>query len=191
MPLFHVEDLRADDPNAFAQAVRVLVDAFAPIGWPDGIEAARTEVRESLEPGRVSLVARDEARQVIGWIGGLHEYARVWELHPLAVAPGQQRLGVGRALVAALEERVAALGGVTLRLGTDDNRLVETGWGRTSLFGADLYPDPLKHLRAIRNLRGHPYEFYLACGYAITGVVPDANGLGQPDILMAKRVGRD
>ena len=42
---------------------------------------------------------------------------------------------------------------------------------------------------AVRNLRGHPYEFYQRCGFTIVGVVPDANGLGKPDILLAKRVG--
>jgi hypothetical protein len=25
-------------------------------------------------------------------------------------------------------------------------------------------------------------------GYTITGVVPDANGIGKPDILMSKRI---
>ena len=94
--------------------------------------------------------------------------------------------------MAALEARVAALGGLTVRLGTDDEPLVETGRGRTSLFGIDIYRgEPLKHLSAIRNLGGHPFEFYLACGYAIVGVIPDANGLGAPDILMAKRVGQE
>jgi len=33
-----------------------------------------------------------------------------------------------------------------------------------------------------------PFEFYQKCGFVIVGVVPDANGLGKPDILMAKRV---
>lgn len=183
-----IEDLRADDPDGFEQTVRVLMAAFAPIGWPESLDGARTEVRESLEPGRVSLVARDESGAILGWVGGLHEYARVWELHPLAVAPSAQRRGVGRALVAVLEARVSALGGLTLRLGTDDMHLVETGKGRTSLADVDLYIDPLKHLSTIRNLHEHPYEFYLACGYAIVGVMPDANGIGEPDIFMAKRV---
>jgi aminoglycoside 6'-N-acetyltransferase I len=43
-------------------------------------------------------------------------------------------------------------------------------------------------IAAIRNLKRHPYEFYHKQGYAIVGVIPDANGLGKPDIMMAKRV---
>lgn len=189
MQPIHIEDLSADDLDRIDQTTRVLLDAFQPIGWPASVDAARSKVAESLEPGRLSLIALDEAGTVVGWVAGLHEYARVWELDPLGVAPGRQGQGVGRALVAALEQRVAALGGLTLRLGTDDNRLVETGGGRTSLFGIDLYKgEPLTHLSGIRNLGGHPYEFYLACGFAIVGVVPDARSLGEPDILMAKRV---
>jgi len=42
----------------------------------------------------------------------------------------------------------------------------------------------------IRNLGRHPYEFYQKLGYVIVGVIPDANGLGKPDILMAKSVAR-
>ncbi|TAK74808.1 MAG: GNAT family N-acetyltransferase [Dehalococcoidia bacterium] len=191
MSEIHIDDLDAADDALVEQTARVLFEAFQAVtDWLTDIEAARAEVRESLEPGRLSLVARDEAGAVLGWIGGQHEYARVWELHPLAVSPPQQRRGVGQALVAALEARVAALGGLTLRLGTDDEAVPGTGTGRTSLFGVDLYEgEPLKHLLGIRNLRGHPYEFYLACGFAIVGVVPDANGRGEPDILMARRVG--
>lgn len=191
MPPLHIEDLDAADDALVEATARVLFEAFRPVtAWLPDIEAAWAEVRESFEPGRLSLVARDEAGTILGWVGGLHEYARVWELHPLAVAPTQQRRGIGRALVAALEGRVAERGGLTLRLGTDDEIVPGTGEGRTSLFGVDIYKgEPLKHLSVIRNLRGHPYEFYLACGFAIVGVVPDANGPGAPDILMAKRVG--
>jgi|TARA_B100002003_G_C14066615_1_gene513268 aminoglycoside 6'-N-acetyltransferase I len=107
----------------------------------------------------------------------------VWELYPLVVKPVSQGMGVGAALVADLEECIAARGGVTVTLGSDD----ETGL--TSLSGIDLYPDITEHIRNIRNLNRHPYEFYQKQGYVITGVVPDANGWGKPDIMMSKRIG--
>jgi len=44
--------------------------------------------------------------------------------------------------------------------------------------------------RRIRNLHGHPYEFYEKLGYTVVGVLPDANGPGKPDIFMAKRARR-
>ncbi len=40
----------------------------------------------------------------------------------------------------------------------------------------------------LRDVRGHPFEFYRKCGFVVVGLVPDANGFGKPDILMAKRV---
>jgi len=40
----------------------------------------------------------------------------------------------------------------------------------------------------IKNLQQHPFEFYQLLGFEIVGLVPDANGFGKPDILMAKRV---
>jgi aminoglycoside 6'-N-acetyltransferase I len=43
-------------------------------------------------------------------------------------------------------------------------------------------------VKNIQNFKGHPYEFYQKMGYVITGVVPDANGRGKPDIMMSKRV---
>ena len=67
-------------------------------------------------------------------------------------------------------------------LGSDDEDAL------TSLGGVDLYPNPLDHLAQIKNLHGHPYEFYQKLGFVIVGVMPDANGFGKPDIYMAKRV---
>lgn len=58
----------------------------------------------------------------------------------------------------------------------------------TSLAGADLYNHFWEQVQNIRNLKRHPYEFYQKLGYIITGVVPDANGPGKPDIILSKRV---
>jgi aminoglycoside 6'-N-acetyltransferase I len=69
-----------------------------------------------------------------------------------------------------------------LVLGADDEN------GRTSLGGMDLYPDVLGKLRSVQNRGSHPFEFYLRVGYHLVGVIPDANGFGKPDILMAKRI---
>jgi aminoglycoside 6'-N-acetyltransferase I len=79
--------------------------------------------------------------------------------------------------------QVRQRGALTIRLGTDDE------FGGTTLYGADVYPNICEHIAAIRNVANHPYEFYQKCGYVIVGLIPDANGFGKPDILMAKRVG--
>jgi aminoglycoside 6'-N-acetyltransferase I len=90
---------------------------------------------------------------------------------------------MGRALVADLERIAAARGAMTLIVGSDDEV------GLTSLSGIELYPDPLEHLARLEDRGGHPFPFYAKCGFVVTGVVPDANGFGQPDIQMAKRIG--
>jgi aminoglycoside 6'-N-acetyltransferase I len=179
-----ITDLQPDDTAAIEQAAQALVDGFrehAPDAWPDLLEA-RSEVQQALASGKVCRVARDADGTVLGWVGGQHSYARVWELHPLVVAPAAQRRGIVRALVADLEAQVRQRGGLTILLGSDD----ETDM--TTLSGIDLYPEVWPHVANIRNLRDHPFEFYQKCGFVIVGVVPDTNGLGKPDILMAKRV---
>jgi GNAT superfamily N-acetyltransferase len=179
-----ITDLQPEDTAAVEQAAHALVVGFreqAPDAWRD-LAAARAEVEEALEPGKLCRVARDADGTLLGWVGGHLFYARVWELHPLVVIPSAQRRGIGRALVADLEAQVWQHGGLTLLLGSDD----ETDM--TTLSGVDLYPDVWPHIRNIRNLRGNPFAFYQKCGFVIVGVVPDANGRGKPDILMAKRV---
>lgn len=184
--LFHITDLAALGEVEQHQAAAVIVAAFAQ-SWPMTLDDGLGDVRESLTPGRVSRVALDRAGAVIGFVAAIPQYGEPpqvtgWELHPLAVDPAWQGRGVGRALVADLERQVAALGAVTLFAESDDTS------DATSLSGKDLYDDPLGHLRAIRNLRGHPYEFYQRCGFVLVGVIPDANGFGRPDIILAKRV---
>lgn len=180
-------DLRPDDEAAIRQVAALLVEGFKehwPNAWPD-MQTALETVRESFGADRVSRVAVGERGVVLGWIGGISQYdGNVWELHPLVVRPDRQRRGIGRALVADLEERVRERGGLTISLGTDDED------NMTTLSGVDLYPNVFEHIARIRNQRGHPYEFYQKLGFVIVGVLPDANGPGKPDIYMAKRVGR-
>jgi aminoglycoside 6'-N-acetyltransferase I len=59
----------------------------------------------------------------------------------------------------------------------------------TSLSDVDLYGDIPRYLKEIRDLGNqHPFLFYQKLGYAVTGVLPDANGAGRPDIFMSKRL---
>lgn len=47
-----------------------------------------------------------------------------------------------------------------------------------------------RHIRELRGVgRSHPFLFYRKLGYVVTGVMPDANGRGRPDIYMSKRLG--
>lgn len=181
---FVIRDLRSDESEAIRQIAEMLVESFRehwPTAFPTLDEALET-VEEGFAEGQISRIAVTDDGRVLGWIGGLHSYAEVWELHPLVVRVDQQHKGIGRALVADLEDLVCRRGGLTLMLGTDDED------GMTTLSGVDLYPDVWHHIAQIRNLKGHPYEFYQKLGYHIVGVVPDANGFGKPDIVMAKRL---
>jgi aminoglycoside 6'-N-acetyltransferase I len=175
----------ANDDGVVRQVAELLIDGFRDSG-SDGwttLESALAEAHQSLGENRISRVAIDESDNVLGWIGGIQEYGgNVWELHPLVVRIDCRKKGIGRALVEDFEKQVKIRGGVTIHLGTDDEN------NRTSLGGIDLYPNVVDHLLEIKNLREHPFEFYQKLGFVITGVIPDANGFGKPDIFMAKRV---
>ena len=167
-----------------AQCARILREAFDPIDAFSEEGEAEAEVESFLTvPERFALAALD-GEVVLGLIGGIDTYSHAAELHPLAVDPVHQGKGVGSALTAALEERVAAMGKLTVYLGADDEM------GGTSLFGTDLFPDALAKLATISPTTGHPFFFYRRLGYEPVGVLPDANGPGRPDLLMAKRVRR-
>lgn len=181
----NIKTLQKQDSKYILQAAKLLVAGFKehwPNSYPD-TESGLEEVNESLSPDSICRIAVDSNDNVLGWIGGISHYdGNVWELHPLVVDANHRRKGIGRLLVSDLEEQVRARGGITIQLGSDDED------NMTSLSNVDLYDNLPDRIRDITNIKGHPYEFYMKLGYKIIGVMPDANGLGKPDIYLGKRV---
>lgn len=171
-------------PAKLEQAAMVLLETMGgrPSVWPD-IDSARTEVRSFLNGHRTAVLAVEEdSGVVVGWAGVIRHSSVMWELHPVVVMPDARGAGIGRALVERLEDAARDAGVCTIWLGTDDDQ------GATSLSGVDLYPNVLDHLRSMHTISTHACDFYQRLGYTVVGVIPDASGPGQPDILMAKRI---
>jgi len=180
----NIVDLAGQPERFLKVAAKLLVEGFdAPYGWPT-FTRARDELRRVIHDGFARGAIDSDV--LVGWIGGLPEYdGRVWELHPLIVQRDRRRRGVGRALVQAFEEEARNRGACTVTLGTDDTS------GMTSLADVDLYADIPGHIRRLHDLgKSHPFLFYRKLGFVVTGVMPDANGPGKPDIFMSKRLSR-
>ena len=183
MVTMRIVDLAEQSDTIREQAAALLVEAFSqPAGWPT-MDLARREVSTVLAEGFGRAAVDGEL--LLGWVGGLPEYGgRVWELHPMVVHREHRRRGIGRALAAAFETEIGERGALTATLGTDDDS------GMTSLADVDLYADLPRQIATLRDLgRGHPFLFYRKLGYVVTGVMPDANGRGRPDIYMSKMIG--
>lgn len=177
--------LTKEDESLVQQAAQILMDAFRehwPEAWPT-IKDAQQEILEMLDAERICRAVIDDQRKLLGIIGGIPQYdGHVWELHPLAIQPEMQGRGIGKMLAEDFEEQVRQQGGLTITLGSDDEDHM------TSLSDVNLFENLWDQVKNIRNLKHHPYEFYQKMGYVITGVVPNANGIGKPDIIMSKRV---
>jgi len=183
----NIIDLTKDHTDYIRQGAEILSLAFAE-HWTDAwaeIEDGIEELETMTSGENFCRIALIESR-VVGLIGGIPEYdGNVWELHPLAIHPDFQGQGIGRALVEDFERIVADKGGLTIQLGSDDED------NMTSLSNIDLYDNLPDKIANIQNVKNHPYSFYQKLGYTIIGVVPDANGIGKPDILMGKRVAKN
>jgi aminoglycoside 6'-N-acetyltransferase I len=179
-------DLDPSDRARIDAVAEILFDSFRELSpeYLPTIDSARETVDEGFGDDKLSRVLLDDDGVVLGWAGGVHLYGALWEIHPLAVAASARRHGVGRRLVEDIERAVAARGALTLHVSTSDES------GRTNLFGRDLYDDPLGALRDLRSVREHPIDFWRKLGYALVGVMPDAEGPGMPSIHFAKRVRR-
>ena len=170
--------LTRGDSRYISEAAELLRQAF-PHSYKD---SAEEEVIDCLAEEKVAIAAIEEDR-LVGFIGASPQYGvTAWELHPLVVSAEHRLRGIGTLLCLELEQVLKEKGCLTIYLGSDD----ETG--STTLGNTDLFEDTLEKIRSIRNLNRHPFEFYQKVGYRIVGVIPDANGIGKPDIWMAKRI---
>jgi aminoglycoside 6'-N-acetyltransferase I len=179
-----IVDFAALPADAVGAAARLLRAALAhmPSGYQGPGEAEAELAALTCDPAWLGFAALD-GEALAGWIGASRAYSHGWELHPLVVDPAHQRRGIGSALLAHLEARARAEAVLTLYLGSDDD------YGGTSLFGRDLFPDVLAHAAAIAPTgRSHALTFYRRHGFRVVGVLPDVNGPGRPDILLAKRL---
>jgi aminoglycoside 6'-N-acetyltransferase I len=178
VPFARLNDAQRDE------AASILVRALdhVPGAWKT-IDEARDEVDLRRNSSDWTGLAALDGLTVVGWIGGIgggHPHA--WELHPLVVAPGFQRKGIGTRLVTALEKAARAQGIITLFAGSDDD------FGGTNIFGTDVLADIPAAIRGLAVTRGHPLTFYRKLGFIVAGLIPDANGIGKHDIFLAKRI---
>jgi aminoglycoside 6'-N-acetyltransferase I len=67
-------------------------------------------------------------------------------------------------------------------VGTDDT------FAGTNVYGVDLYSDLPAHIEKAAAKAPHPLAFYRKHGFQVVGLLPDVNGPGKPDILMAKKI---
>jgi aminoglycoside 6'-N-acetyltransferase I len=164
--------------NYVKEAAEILIESF-PHSYSS---CAVEEIEKCLHEDRIAIMAVEEDK-IVGFVGAIPQYGITgWELHPIVVRKTKQNKGIGTLLIKALEKEVANKGGITIYLGTDDE------FNKTSLSNEDLYENTFDKIRNIKNFKKHPYEFYQKMGYKIVGVIPDVNGIGKPDIWMAKRI---
>ena len=177
MKIIPMQDLTAAQ---LTQAGQMLTNEL-PRGWAT-LADAMEELADLLADTGAMLLAATEGDMVLGWCGILPQYdGNAYELHPLVVRGDRQGQGIGAALMQAIEKCAKDKGALTLYLGADD----EKPGGETSFANVDLFdnlPERMKNF----DPGTHQAAFYLKQGYQVVGVIPDANGKGKPDIMMAK-----
>ena len=99
-----IRDLTADDYDAL---VALWQEAGLPFK-PNGRDRKENIARELAGPSSIFLVAEIKQR-IVGAVLGTHDGRKGW-INRLAVSPRHWRKGIGAALVAAVEGRLAELG---------------------------------------------------------------------------------
>lgn len=176
-------DLKASDLDRIVAISGFLFDCFQKYSpkWLPDQEHCIKQIHDSFNVDRRSRVMLNEDGQPVGWIGAIIDDDS-WEIHPIAVSPDHQGRGVGKMLVADIEDLARSTGAVSVWAGTSD----ETN--STSFSRIDLYNELTRAFENIEAPDDHPIKFWLKIGYSLVGVMPDDEGLGQPSIHFAKRL---
>ena len=184
-----IVDMRTLSEAQIAQAAQMLADDI-PGEWEHWSDVVNIDeiLSEEAEVSLFSGLAAVEENEVIGWTGiAMTEDVydgNVFELYPLVVRPDKRQKGIGKMLLAAIEEAARSKGGLTIYMGVNADRACD----KTSLSDVDLYDDLPKHLSEFDPGEHRLAAFYIKHGYKVIGVIPDANGLGKPDIMLGKRL---
>ena len=150
--------------------------------WLKNQKDAFDEVRECIDKPNICTGIKT-GNELIGWAGIRPMYEKTWELHPVAIKKEYQGKGYGRALLGEME-RIAHWNGIIgLVVGSDDETF-GTSLSEKEITGENIFDE----IKNIKNHKNHPFEFYIKCGYAIVGIIPNANGLRKPDIWLWKDV---
>ena len=182
--LYTVDPLGQEDAALLRGVADLLVIAF-PTLYAGDVTRALADVVQFAPEDR-SLVARDSEGTPIGWLRMEHFKRQVSaEIKLVAVHPTRRRQGVGRTLVMAAEERMRAIGCVTMLATVGDTR------GRTNLYGVNVIEDAPRLLTHFACHANHPAGFFLNIGYRLVGLLPDAYGPGKHDLTLARRITKD
>lgn len=108
--------------------------------YPPHQAYSRSEYAYALRRAKAVNIADEEDGAIVGFVGAFHHRSwRLGHIYTVNVHPGQRGKGLGKRLMAACEERLAALGmqGVVLEVNVDNAsamRLYEScGYRRAAL----------------------------------------------------------
>jgi uridine phosphorylase len=174
-----IKKVSPKDINMVKEVALLMMSTF-PQAYENQEEVELEVTSLSISPNHLFVYLKNE--KVIGCIGTIMQYGTTgYELHPLIIHQNYRNQNIGSKLLHTLEAEVIKNGGIMMYLGSDDE------FGLTSLSDTDLFEFTFDKIENITS-EAHPFLFYQKHGYQITGVIPDANGFGKPDIIMTKRL---
>lgn len=174
-----IKQLKSTDEKEILEIAHLMIELF-PQAYHNPKEVS-DELKDLATPPNLLFASFDQAH-VTGAIGAILQYGTTgYELHPLVVHKAYQKKGIGSKLMVTLEKAIIEQGGIMVYLGSDDE------FDQTTASQRDLYQNLSDWIETIDS-KTHPLNFYRKHGYHVTGLIPDANGFGKPDIILAKRL---